>query len=232
MSQTQSTQTDALQDLSYLLGETTVPTSGIEDRQRFLQAGLERIYRFYEFPFSHSLITLANANGTIALPSDVRFAPDLDVRVVSASSHDDLIFEAIPYEDQDNYAQGSYKYWLTEATSGAQSLNTKESGTTYPYLAVRYSLQAPVINASVATPFPSSMVIAKAALIYYRQAEDPLADTSVEEKNFQEELSEIIRNYRRNGPSKRMMGRAELGGSYTGLPYTDQYSDPNTSRGY
>lgn len=229
MSQLSVTQTDVMQDLAYLLGETSVPTSGTEDRQAFIQRSLERIYRFYEFPFSQALASVAITSGVGTLPTDARFAPQLDVRYVSGSSFDDAVFEAIPYEEQDNYFQGSNKYWLLHESDGDKTINTKE---TYDTLTVRYSLQAPVINASIATPFPSSMVIAKGALIYYRQAEDPLADTSVEENNFMTELNEVIRSYKRNAPRRRMISRAELGGNYTGQTYSDQYTDPNTARGY
>jgi hypothetical protein len=33
------TQTTVMQDLSYLLGETSVPSSGVEDRQAFIPEG-------------------------------------------------------------------------------------------------------------------------------------------------------------------------------------------------
>lgn len=234
MSQYQVTLTDVQTDLAYLLGESTLPTSGsTEDTTRtaFAQRGLERVYRYYKFPFSQANATLANVNGAISLPSDIRFAPDLDVRVVMSGSGDDYVFDAIPYDEQDNYQQGDYKYWLTESAAGAQTLNTKESSISVPYVAVRYTVQAPAINASIATAFPSSMVIAKAALIYYRQAEDPLADTTPEEREFQKELQEILGEYRRNQPQRRMKSISEISGVYTGDPYSNAYEDSNNSRG-
>lgn len=223
------TQTTVMQDLSYLLGETTVPTTSVEDRQRFIQAGLERIYRIWEFPFSEAVATVSLSSGVGSLPTDARFAPNLDVRVINPGNNADYIFEQIPYEDQDKYAQGSYKFWLLQGSDGVNTLNTVE--TTIPAVTVRYSLMAPVINASIATPFPSSMVIAKAALIYYRQAEDPLADTSVEEQNFQGELREIIASYRRNKGRRRIITRQELGGHVTGGLINDYVNETN-SNGY
>ena len=41
------TLTTVMTDLSYMLGETSVPTTGTEDRQRFIQLALERAYRAY-----------------------------------------------------------------------------------------------------------------------------------------------------------------------------------------
>lgn len=229
MSQTQVTQTDAMQDLSYLLGETSVPTTGTEDRQAFIQRSLERIYRYYAFPFSQSVATITMTSGVGSLPTDARFAPALDVRYVQSSTRDDHVYSQIPYNEKDQYTQSAYKYWLLETTAGVQTINTIETETP---LSVRYSLQAPVINASIATAFPSSMVLAMGAIIYYRRAEDPLADTSVEEGSFMKELQEIIATFRRNRPVRRAIGKAEQGGYFIGQQYQSGYEDPNTSKGY
>ena len=110
-------QTDVLQDMSYLLGEASVPTSGIDDRKRFIQRGLERIARLYDFDEMYALATVSlTLNGrfyTGALPSDSGESPSLDVRVLNNGSNDDYVFDKIPYEDQDKYQVSDYKYWLT-----------------------------------------------------------------------------------------------------------------------
>jgi hypothetical protein len=81
---------------------------------------------------------------------------------------------------------------------------------------VRYLQKAPTINASVSTTFPSSIVIARAALVYYKQAENPLADISQDEALFQRELEEVIARQQRNNAVGRAVSVQELNGIFTG----------------
>lgn len=209
-------QTDVLQDMSYLLGEASVPTSGIDDRKRFIQRGLERIARLYDFDEMYALatvsMTLSGNFYTGSLPSDAAESPDLDVRVIQSGTDNDYIYEKIPYEDQDKYQVGDYKYWLT-GSAGDYTLNTRDTNTP---LIVRYLQKAPTINASVSTTFPSSMVIARAALVYYRQAENPLADISQDEALFQRELEEVIARQQRNRSVGRAVGIQEVNDEFIG----------------
>lgn len=209
-------QTDVLQDMSYLLGEASVPTSGIDDRKRFIQRGLERIARLYDFDEMYALATVSlTLNGrfyTGALPSDSGESPSLDVRVLNNGSNDDYVFDKIPYEDQDKYQVGDYKYWLT-GSANDYTINTRDN---VGNVTVRYLQKAPTINASISTTFPSSMVIARAALVYYRQAENPLADISQDEALFQRELEEVIARQQRNRSVGRAVGIQEVNDEFTG----------------
>jgi hypothetical protein len=210
------TQDNILLDMSYLLGEQSIPTSGTEDRKRFIQAALERVYDKYNWDEARAITTLTIAlSGSYyagTLPSDIGRSPKLDVRVQNSGTNDDYIYEQIPYEERDNYAVGDYKYWLT-GSEGSYTLNTKDSTDN---LIVRYTQKAPSINASVSTTFPSSMVVARGALVYYRQAENPLADVSQDEAFFQNELQELIAKQNRNRPQKRYKGVQEVNGQYPG----------------
>lgn len=205
-------QTDVLQDMSYLLGEQSIPTSGIEDRKAFIQRALERIYRLYDFSEFKSIATVTITNGQGTLPADIGESPDMDVRVVNSGNGNDYIFEQIPYEEQDKYSAGDYKYWLT-GSAGDYTINTND---TVSALTIRYIEEAPTINASITTSFPSSMVIARGALVYYKQAENPLADVSQDEALFQSELQEVIQRQIRNNPIVRAKGIQELNDTYTG----------------
>ena len=209
-------QTDVLQDMSYLLGEASVPTSGIDDRKRFIQRGLERIARLYDFDEMYALatvsLTLSGRFYTGSLPSDSGESPDMDVRVINNGTNDDYVFEKIPYEDQDKYQAGDYKYWLT-GSANDYTINTRDN---VDAVAVRYLQKAPTINASISTTFPSSMVIARAALVYYRQAENPLADISQDEALFQRELEEVIARQQRNRSVGRAIGIQEANDEFIG----------------
>lgn len=208
----QINQNDILLDMSYLLGEQSVPSSGIEDRKRFIDRALERIYRAYDFEEFKAIATVSITSGVGSLPSDIGESPDLDVRVINAGSNDDYVFDQIPYEDQDNYRDGDYKYWLT-GSAGAYSLNTKDD---IANVIVRYTQEAPSVNASISTTFPSAMTVARGALVYYKQAENPLADISQDEALFQQELQEVIQKQIRNRPVGRAISVMEKNGHFTG----------------
>lgn len=206
------TQTDVLLRMSYLLGEQTIPTTGIEDRKQFINDALERIYRSYNFNETYAVATVSITNGVGTLPSDIGESPAVDVRVINAGSNNDYVYEQIPYEDQDKYVDGDYKYWLT-GSAGNYTLNTKD---TQSQVIVRYIQESPQINASVSTTFPSAMTIARGALVYYRLAENPDADTSQDEAFFQKELQEVISRQQRNRPVRRVKSVMELNDHYTG----------------
>lgn len=207
------TQTDILQDMSYLLGEQTIPTTGIEERKAFVQRALERTLRAHNFEDVKAIATVSLSGGQATLPSDIGYQPDLDVRVVNSGSTDDYIFERVSYEDKDNAVQGDYKYWIT-GSEGSYTLNTYEAGD-YT-LSVRYSQKAPSINASISTTFPSSMVLALGAMVYYRQSENPLADIAQDEARYQQELQEVISREIRNRPNRRGRSIQEVFNVYTG----------------
>lgn len=210
----QITLTTVLEDLSFLLGESSVPTTGIEDRTRFIQRALERVYRAYDWPMNKVTATIQMTTGSGALPTNLRQDSEMDVREVLAGTNNDNIYYQIPYEDQDTYSAGSYRYWLS-GYEGAYTINTSETATS-PILTVRYSTTTPIINASIATPFPSSMALARGALVYYRQAEDPQADIGQEEALFQQEIDEVIASYNRARPQPRGRTLHEMNGTYIG----------------
>lgn len=193
---------DVQLDLAYLMGEQSLPASTSSDyitRQQFIQRGLERIARSVDFDFGVANATVSLTSGTGSLPTSARQSPNLDVRITNSSTMDDYVFDQTTYEKFDNYGPGDYKYYVnTSTTTGVQSIVTTERTTAN--VTVRYSLSAPTLNASVATTFPSSMVIAKAALIYQRESEDKDADVAPEIAKYQQELEEVIAAMRRNQP--------------------------------
>lgn len=197
-----------MQDLSYLLGETSVPSSGTEDRQAFVQRALERVYRAYDWPMNKLTATIQLSAGIATLPSNVHQDSILDIRTIGNGVGDDHVYEQIQYRDQDNFSAGTYRYWMT-GYEGAYILHTQE--TTSDVLMLFFESTTPIINASIATPFPSSMCLARGALPYVRQAEDPQADISQEEYLFQMELEEVIAQYNRSKPAVRGRTLHEMG---------------------
>lgn len=201
-------QTNVMSDLSFLLGETSVPSSGTEDRQAFIQRALERVYRSYDWPMNKVTATVQLSGGIASLPSNIHQDSILDVRKIGTGPGSDSVYAQIPYKDQNNFSAGTFRYWLTGA-EGSYLLRTNE--TTSDVLTIYAETATPVINASVSTPFPSSMVLARGALVYVRQAEDPQADISQEEFLFQMELEEVMAQYNRSKPAVRGRTLHEMG---------------------
>lgn len=206
-------QSVVMQDLSYLLGETSVPSSGTEDRQAFIQRALERVYRAYDWPMNKVTAVVQLSSGIATLPSNVHQDSIIDIRTLGAGVGSDNVYTQIQYRDQDNYSAGTFRYWLT-GYEGAYVLNTNE--TTSDVLTLYFETTTPIINASIATPFPSSMALARGALVYVRQGEDPQADVSQEEYLFQLELEEVIAQYNRSRPQVRGRTLHEMGGTHIG----------------
>lgn len=223
MAATNITLDQVMSDLSVLLGETSVPTPYTIDRTTFIQRTLERVYRAFNWDLATINATIVLASGIASLPGDVNINdPIMDVRIKNDKPGlgvgGDFIFTKIPYEQQDEYGPGDYVYWITGGP-GAYILNTAQNGssvTANAALSVRYMQVAPVINLSIGTPFPSSMCLARGALAYYRQAEDPQADISQVEALFQLELQEVIATQNRNEPDRPAIGRHVRRGTYIG----------------
>lgn len=205
-------QSDVMTDLSYLLGESSVPATGTEDRQRFIQRTLDRVYRAYDWPMNKVTATVAMVGGIATLPTNVHQDSIIDIREVVAGVGTDHIYTVIPYSDLDNYPSGTYNARIT-GYEGTYVLQSSETNAT---LSLYYETTSPIINASIATPFPSSMALARGALVYYRQAEDPQADIAQEEYLFQLELEEVIAQYNRGRPQPRARTLHEVQGTYPG----------------
>jgi hypothetical protein len=203
------TQTQVLQDLSFLLGESAIPNNGIEDRKTFIQRALERVYRLHDFPMNKITATVALISGTATLPSTLGQDSKIDAR-----DGQNNVFDQIPYEEQQNYIKGSHKYWL-EGYEGSNTYFLKSLDADV-VLKLRFTTTVPLINGSISTPFGSSMALARGALVYYRQAEDPQADISQDEAIFQEEVDEVWKRYRRSRPQKRIKDLYEVNGTFVG----------------
>lgn len=193
-------QTTILETLSYLLGETSVPTSSVVDsRKRFIQKSLEEIYRAYPWTFSQGTVTLAIASGTATLPSDF----DWQHKATAYFFNGDLQtgVEEINVGDQELYRTNDYKYWLEPQTDGTYLLMTKD--TTYSSVVVRYQKEPPIINASISTPFLDDLTVALGARRYVKLGQNPDADISQDEALFQKRLTENIASQQLARPLKK-----------------------------
>lgn len=205
---------DVQLDLAYLLGEQSAPSESASDyavRATFIQRALERAYRAYDFPSNKLTQTVVASNYIATLASGVLQDSVLDVREVVSGANNDNIYKEIDYSEQDEQSAGNYTFYRT----GTENLVLHLSQAS-PTLTVRHTSSVPILNASISSPFPSSMAIARGALIYYRQAEDPQADISQEETVFQVEINEIIAQYNRSRPRPKLADSHQTNGTYVG----------------
>lgn len=209
-------QTAVMEDLAYLLGENSVPTSGTTPRVRFIQRTLQEAYDEFDWRFARSTQTLPFSSGLCSLPSNASVEGPIHIYSPQTSTPgDSLPLEEVDYEEQHHWVQGDLKYWRYEDPATAQQyIQTTETSTTP--LVVRFATKAPEINASVSTPFPNSMVIALGALRFMRISQNPQADISVEEQNFERNLQRVWARYQRSKAKRRDTDRGQRQGHYLG----------------
>lgn len=237
MAQVNVTLDQVMLDLSFLLGETSVPIPYGPDRMAFIQRALDRVYRNFNWDLADIITTITLVNGAAPAPIDLNINdPILDLRKKNDQPGlgvgGDYVFTKIDYSLQDNYGPEDYVYWIT-GSPGAYIINTANNGdsaTANAALTIKYMATSPAINLSIGTPFPSSMALARGALAYYRQAEDPQADISQVEALFQKEVEEVIGSQIRNQPDTPAIGRHQRRGTYIGD--TDTPTSSGSDLGY
>lgn len=192
----QTTLDQAQLGLANLLNQNAVPPAEQSRRAFFITSAVERLYRAFDFEPSLMTYEVAtDADGLVNLSDE-----DIPVGIVPAiQSIDDGIrnYDFKFAAGSVNYHQGDFTYWTSVDEDGNWILHSTEPSTT-----LNVSLYAaPTITNTQAAAF-TKMVIAKGALIYYRAAQDPEADTSVEEDSFRQEVSEVIEAHNRRQPQK------------------------------
>ena len=185
--------------------------------QTYVQRSLERIYRAYNFPMNTVLATIQVTAGIGTLPTNIGQDGLIDVREINSGPYADKVYSEVSYQESNNYSVGDYAYWL-QGYGGNYTIYTSEtSGSDLnPVLSLLYITSVPILNASINTNFPSSMVVALGALKYYRLAEDPYTDVSPYENMFQLEMAEVIADVNRNRAQVRGRTQLEQWGTYTG----------------
>lgn len=115
-------QTDVLEDLSFLEGNQSVPTSGIDDWKRFVQRTLEEVWRQYPWDFAKTIATVTMSGGVGTLASGAMIDAIYDVRYARSGSGDDNKYTEIDFDERDSYGQGNFRYWLTGNTPDRKSV--------------------------------------------------------------------------------------------------------------
>jgi len=193
------TQNDILLTLTYLMGENAIPPTATEGRKNFIQRTLEEVYRAFPWSFASAKSTVTLTNGVGTLPSDF----DDQHKIYAYFYNGDNQYEVreINIGDSDSYEDGDNKIWLETYNLGVYTINTKD--TSYSSLTVKYQVKAPVLSASVDTPFPDMLTVALGAKRYVKMGQNPDADVSQDEALFQKRLNENIAAAQVNRPLRK-----------------------------
>lgn len=196
----QVTLDQALLGLANLLNQSSVPSAESARWQFFTVSAVERLYRAFDHDTAKRTATVtSDENGKISLDAIADKLGPMPAIESLTDAYDTYPLTFIMTENQRQYVQGDRRWWQTldNSTPAKWVLYTTEPNGTFT---LEY-YEAPAISNAQAACF-TKMVIAKGALIYYRQAQDPEADTSVEEDQFKQEVAEVMEQQNRRRPQQ------------------------------
>ncbi|MBI5117589.1 hypothetical protein HZA56_14020 [Candidatus Poribacteria bacterium] len=197
--------------LARLLNQDSIPSSESGRVAFFIASGVQRILRALDIPqtLTYASVT-TDANGRVSLATlRLGMTPGIDV-VTDGIRNYTLVTPSERYQ----YQQGNY-YFNVVVEAGVWVLYSSEKNAT---LTLGY-YDTPDTVVSGLTPVKIAlqpMVVAKAALIYYRQAQDPEADTEQEEDQFRQEIAEIGEAQERRRPQQFAKTRRDDYGHHLG----------------
>ena len=188
---------EASNALAKLLNQDSIPQSEAGRVAFFIASGVQRILRAIDFDQQKVYASVTtDGNGRVSLAAlQLGMTPGIDV--VTNGIQD---FTLVTPSERYHYEQGNYFYNIVvEAGVWVLYSSEKNATVTIGYFATPDTVVSSPVPIRVAL---QPMVIAKAALIYYRQAQDPEADTEQEEDQFRQEIAEISEQQERRRPQR------------------------------
>lgn len=204
-------QDDILLTLSYLRGERTVPTTNTEGRKEFIQQTLNELYAAYRWKWNEISTYITVISGIATLPSGLSLNHELNVSYENGT--EETPYDEINASDKAGAQQGQNLYWLTTIDGERHQLNTKES---VDLLSIVYQPIAPIISATIGTPYPDRLTIALGANRFVKLSEDPDADLAQDDTLFQNRVNINIAAQNRPRPRRERRSAQSESGSYTG----------------
>lgn len=205
---------EARTNLSFLLGETALPsnTAEVAKRDRFFNQVGKDVHHRKEWEWARDLATVPISNGVATLPSSTRQDGLLDIRIVNSGKADD-VFAEIDYRNFDAYHATDKAYYLL-GNAELGNYRAQLTFTNASIATVRYQTKFPNLSGPSDTyQIPNgSMILAKGALVYYRQQEDPQADVSQERNDFETAVGELMRLENRGKPMRTILTRGRASG--------------------
>jgi len=207
MSARKVTMPQLMTELSYLLGEVSVPTSGVDSRKTFLQRALEDAWKVYPWPFSLTDTTLQFTNGVATLPDD--FLPEGHYYLTKGLTE----LDESDYQHRHDAGVGYY-IRFQDGDYQAVLMNSDD------FLAdLRYQYVVPDLSTSdtKAAYFVNPKTLALGAMRQVTKADNPEADNSQDIEAFQAALQEDYSAFNRiRTRNRRVRSVVEKSGHATG----------------
>jgi len=192
----QTTLSACLTALAALLNQNATPNAEITRRTFFIVSAVQRLQRAFDWRVDTLSDTVSTDDEGLADISEFEFGAFPSFSYVGPGDQN-FGYTLVAFDDLQLYGQGDRKYALIVNEDGEWEMHTTEPNT--ELTVVFYS--SPDVSSTQTAPF-TAMVIAKGALIYYRQAQDPEADVGPEEDQFRQEVEELMENQERRRPQK------------------------------
>lgn len=204
-------QDDILLTLSYLRGERTVPTTNTEGRKEFIQQTLNELYGSYRWKWNEVATNITLVSGIATLPSGLSLNHEINISYFDGQ--DETEYDEINVGDKSKASEADNVYWLTSIDGERYNLNTKRTVDT---LAITYQPTAPIISATVGTPYPDRLTIALGANRFVKLSEDPDADLAQDDTLFTNRVNLNIAAQNRPRPKRERRTAQSETGSHTG----------------
>jgi len=178
---------DFLTDLSYLLGEDSVPTTGIDSRIGFINRVCEDIVGRYRWSWNQATASVTITTKAGDLPTDYRMGG-----MVTCKDQDDNFYTEVDEQYIGNYSPYTF-YVNGNDVDGYVITVNNDTATT---LTVEYCKRAPLFAGSVDTKefaIPIKMAVSRGALIDVRRSENPFADVAPETQEFENDIKKIYK---------------------------------------
>lgn len=205
--------------LAQLLNQSSIPNSESGRVAFFIASSVQRILRAFDFEQTKVYASVTtDSNGRVSLAAlNLGMLPGIDV--VNDGTRD---FTMVYPSERYHYEQGNY-YFNVVVEAGVWVLYSSEPNATITigYYDSPDTVVSGLVPVTVAF---QPMVIAKGALIYYRQAQDPEADTEQEEDQFRQEIAELAEAQERRRPQRFATSRRDR--------MNHQIGDTGRGRGY
>lgn len=209
-------QTDFLTTLAYLMGEKTVNSSTSAPRSDFIQSALHDAYGAYPWIFARTNATLTAVSGYATLPTT--YDPRHDSYAKFSQAGQETRLDPVSDYDNDQLQDGDRAMWI-EPTDGGDGtrfvLRSKDSDVST--ILFKHQKYEPTIDtATIGTPYPNKRTIALGARIYVKLGQNPDADVSQEEAQFEKALDKDIAQFQVQAPRRRRRTAQGQAGSHTG----------------
>lgn len=203
--------TGLLTSLAYLMGERSVNATTTAPRADFLQKTLEECYQAYPWRFARTTTTLTPTSGAATMPAD--FDVSHPVQASYYSGDVQVTLTEVDLYDKGTVFIGDDACWLSANSNGTITLNTKD---TVSSVEVTYQKIAPTLDSgdTIGTPYPKSMTLILGARRFVKLGQNPDADISQEQTQFDKSLSADIAAHQVPAPRRKRRTSSNITGDF------------------